>query len=264
LLQFYIPELFHRLLSLSVEHSYILQRWIFVFLAFICFHKYLRKWFNQQESFSGVLLLAVISAFTYCNDLQESFPLLLLTFLLGLWAIRDNKIWLLITALLAGGLNNETILILPLAYLFYNYKGSKIKDIIVLCRNALLISLPMLLTVGSIRYINRNLPHAGGGLWQWLHNLYAIQRDLHANIFDYHQAYYLHVFFIFNVFWFYAFMRFKDRPLFLRRASLMIPFFILAHLITGIISEVRQMVPLAFIIIPMAFFYIYPSKQEVR
>ena len=60
LLQFYIPELFRRLFSLSIEHAYILQRWMFVFLAFICFHKYLRKWFSVQGSFSGVLFLAAM------------------------------------------------------------------------------------------------------------------------------------------------------------------------------------------------------------
>src|SRR6266850_7022609 len=83
LLQFYIPEAFRRLLGLSVIHAYILQRWLFVFLAFLCFHAYLRKWFDARLAFAGVMTLAAIMPLSYFNDLQESSALLLLTFLLG-------------------------------------------------------------------------------------------------------------------------------------------------------------------------------------
>ena len=262
LLQFYIPETFHRLFSLSIEHAYILQRWIFVFLAFVCFHKYLRKWFSVQESFSGVLFLAAIMPLSYFNHLQESAPLLLLTFLLGLWAIREGKITSLIVVFLIGGLNNETMLILPLVYFLFNYNSSKFRDLVTLCRNTFLVGLPLLLTVGPIRYINRNRPHLGGA-WHLPDNLRGILNYLlHANFFDLYKAHYLYIFFIFAAFWIYAFVRYKEKPFFLRRASLMIPFFIVPHLLTGIICEVRQMVPLSFIVIPMALFYIYPSKSR--
>lgn len=261
LLQFYIPELFHRLFSLSIEHAYILQRWMFVFLAFICFHKYLRKWFSVQESFSGVLFLAAIMPLSYFNHLQESAPLLLLTFLLGLWAIRESKTTSLMIVFLIGGLNNETMLILPLVYFLYNYKASKLKDLVILCRNTFLISLPLLLTIGPIRYITRNRPHLGGA-WHLPDNLSGILSQLQANFFDFYRAHYLYIFFIFAVFWIYAFIQYKEKPLFLKRASLMVPFFIVAHLLTGIIKEVRQMLPLSFIIIPMALFYIYPFKAR--
>jgi hypothetical protein len=42
----------------------------------------------------------------------------------------------------------------------------------------------------------------------------------------------------------------------------MVPFFIAAHLATGIITEIRQMLPLGFIIIPMALFSIYPQLAQ--
>lgn len=60
LLQFLIPELFHKLFSLNTQDAYILQRWLFVFLALVCFHFYLRKWFSSPISFAGVLFLAAI------------------------------------------------------------------------------------------------------------------------------------------------------------------------------------------------------------
>src|SRR5919112_629499 len=60
LLQYYIPELFQRLLPLSIEYCYMMQRLLFVFLVFVCFHIYLRKWFSAPVSFCGVLLLAIL------------------------------------------------------------------------------------------------------------------------------------------------------------------------------------------------------------
>src|SRR5260370_37349598 len=54
LLQFYIPEAFVRLLGLSVINAYILQRWLLVFLALLCFHAYLRKWVDCRLAVSVV------------------------------------------------------------------------------------------------------------------------------------------------------------------------------------------------------------------
>lgn len=260
LLQYIIPELFHKLLSLSIEHAYILQRWLFVFLAFICFHYYLRKWFKPSVSFAGVLFLASAMPLSYYGYLQESAPLLLLTFVLGLWAIRDNRLFALTLIFLVGGLNNETMLILPLAYFLYRFRSFGLKNLLPLIKITLIISLPLLLTVGLMKYLTWGLPILGGAN-HFYSNLSGITYCLLMNPFDYYQAGYLFVFFIFNVFWLYAFFQWKDKPLFLKRISLIIPIFIIIHLITGIFIEVRQMIPLSFIIIPMALFYLFSRKQ---
>jgi hypothetical protein len=41
----------------------------------------------------------------------------------------------------------------------------------------------------------------------------------------------------------------------------LIPAFILTHLYTGIIYEVRQMVPLGFVVIPAAFFWMFRESK---
>jgi hypothetical protein len=253
LLQFYVPELVHKTLMLSIEHAYMLQRFLFVFLAFICFHAYLRRWFDARVSFCGVLLLAAIIPFTFhAGDLQESSPLLLLTFLLGLWAIREDRKLLMAVVFLMGGINNETMLILPLVYLLYNFVDLDARRLVILFRNTFLISLPMVIAVGTIRYINRDRPVLGGG-WHFPDNVEGL---LTGN------TQYWGFLFTFGVLWVYALLRYKSKPLFLRRAFLMIPFFIAAHVVTGIITEVRQMLPLGFIVIPMALYYIYPGVPE--
>jgi hypothetical protein len=59
LFQFLVPEFFHRVFSLTIGSSYALARLLFVFMAFVVFHFFLRKWFSQAESFAGVLILEV-------------------------------------------------------------------------------------------------------------------------------------------------------------------------------------------------------------
>ncbi len=258
LLQFLIPELFHRLLGLEIGYAYIVQRWLFVLLVLIGFHFFLRKWFSPAASFGGVLFLAAIMPLTYIDDLQESSSLLLLTFLLALWAIRDHKTISLALVLLVGGLNNETMLIVPFAYFLYNFKSFQFRDLFKLVGKTVLVSLPIVLAVGTIRLITRNQPHLGGA-WHLPDNLSGIVSNLQLSPLDYYNARYLFILFIFGAFWVYAVLSWKDKPLFLQRAALMIPFFVAAHLLTGIIHEVRQMLPLAFIIVPMAMFYLFPN-----
>ena len=261
LLQFYIPEAFHRLLGLSVIHAYMLQRWLFVLMAFICFHFYLRKWFSTKLAFAGVIFLAAIMPLAYFNELQESTPLLLLTFLLALWAIREHRHGWYVAVMAFGAANNETMLILPAVFFFYNFKRFELGHILRLSLRTLAGALPAYLVFGVIRYINWDRPRLAPA-WQWPKNIRGIWGQFRTFPLDYWDAKYFYIVFVFGAFWLYAFLNFEKKPLFLRRAALMIPLFILAHLLTSIIAEVRLMLPLSFLLIPMAFFYLFPENQE--
>lgn len=251
-LQFYVPELFHRLLRLEVESAYALQRLAFVFVAYASFHVFLRRWFEVRVAFAGVLFLAAITPFTFLiADLQESSPLLLVTFLLGLWAMRDGSLPVMLAALFVGALNNETVLILPLAYFFLHYERGAFWKISL---RAFGIALPVLLTQGPIRYLTRDRPHLGKGL-QLRDNVLGILKDFAVahNPLEWHRTHYLHFLILFGVLWAYAYV--GSKPLFLRRVMLIVPFFVLPHLVTGSIFEPRQMLPLAFVMIPSSLFY---------
>jgi hypothetical protein len=262
LLQFYIPEAFVRLLGLSVINAYILQRWLFVFLALWCFHAYLRKWFDVRLAFAGVMSLAAVMPLSYFNDLQESSPLLLLTFLLGLWAIREHRTGWYMLILAVGAVNNETMLFLPSVYFFYGFNGMKWKRLGRLALATLATSLPAFLLLSAIRYLNRDRPHLGP-VWQLPNNIEGLLGQLKSSPLDYWQASYFYIFFIFGALWVYAFLKYARKPLFLRRAALMIPLFVLGHFLTGRIHEVRQMVPLSFLILPMAFFYLFRAQETM-
>ena len=259
LLQFLIPELFRNLFSLSIPDAYILQRWLFVLLTFVCFHFYLRKWFGTPASFAGVLFLVAIMPLANIDDLQESSPLLLLTFLIGLWAIRDDNVPVLLLVSFIGGLDNETMLMIPVVYFFYHFKSARPRELGMLVRNTILISLPLVLTVGPIRFYTRDRSVLEDA-WHLPDNLQGIF-DKHAlNFLHLYSDKYWFMFFIFGAFWVYAIVSYRRQPLFLQRAFLMVPLFIAAHLITGIISEVRQMLPLSGVLIPMGLFAVFPGE----
>ena len=75
-------------------------------------------------------------------------------------------------------------------------------------------------------------------------------------------ARFLFIFFLFGTFWLFAFLNYSKMPLFLKRAGFLIPVFVLAHLFGGVIGEVRLMLPLSFLVIPMSFFHLFPVNQD--
>ena len=261
LLQFYVPEVLVRLFSLSVPDAYLVQRWGFTFLTFCCFHYYLRRWFSSDLAFAGVLLLGCVMPLTYFNHLQESAPLLVLTFLLALWAIRERRTLVYTGVLLVGAVNNETMLFLPAVYFFHGFQNWKVKSLWRLSLRTIVCALPAYLAVGGIRYINRDRPHLGGA-WHLPDNVDGMLRGLVASPVDYWETAYLYIFFVFGLLWIFAYRKFKDKPMFLQRSLLTVPLFVIPHLVTGIILEVRQMLPLSFIIIPAALYYLFRSRES--
>lgn len=262
LLQFLIPEALRRIFHLTVPQAYVIQRWGFVFLAFVGFHFYLRKWFDERGSFTAVLLLAAVMPITYQNHLQESAPLLLFTFLMGLWTIREHRDLWFTVILAVGALNNETILCLPFVYFCYNWKRFEVRHLLRLAAATVGRALPAFLLTAQIRYINRNRPHLGGA-WHLPENVEGVLRSFTTHPADFWSVPYLNFILVFGMFWYFAARGFRSKPLFLRRASYVIPIFILIHFITGVIHESRQMLPLSFIVIPLGLHYLFnpPSRQ---
>ncbi|KAB8141042.1 hypothetical protein F8S13_21220 [Chloroflexia bacterium SDU3-3] len=258
LLQFIVPEILHRLLNISIINAYIIQRWMFTFLMFLGFHLYLRAWFDDKLAFGCVLFLAATMPLTYMNDLQESTPLLLLTFLLSLWAIRENRLILYTLALAVGALNNETVLILPFVYVCYSWRGFQWRSLLHLALRTALTSLPAYAIVGTIRYATRDRPRLAE-FWQLDTNLHYLSAQLFVPWFDYWRAEFLHFFFLFGFIWVYAFLFFAQKPIFLRRSGLLVPIFVAFHFVGGLINEIRLFLPLAFLLIPMGVLYLFPE-----
>jgi hypothetical protein len=270
LLQFLIPEAIRSMTHVSIVNAYMLQRFVWVFLMFVAFHWYLRKWLSSAESFAGVVLLAAIMPLTFLNDLMESTPLLLFLFVLGLMAIREHNTSGTVIALTVGSITNETILVLLAVYFFYNLewtharriKSSDIKALFVLVGRTLLVSLLPFSVFATVRYVNRHVPHLGGDVILWSENLRNIWQSVQSlNLFTLYDARYLHFVLLYSVFWLYALLGYRRSGVFLQRALWMVPFFMLPHLITSKMSEPRDMLPIGFVLIPMGLNYLF-SKGD--
>jgi hypothetical protein len=265
LFQFYMPELFRRLFGYSIEQAYLFNRWLFVFLAFWAFHLYLRKWFNTGWSAAGVFFLAAVMPITYMNDLQESSALLMLVFLLILWSVRAKNAWAFAGTMLLGALTNETALVLGLAWVVNSLEDNRWTTWIKRSLLGLWYSTPAFVATAVIRYINRDRPHLGDPR-QWYNNWGGIYRHLQLPPIEWLDAWYLYPFFIFGALWVYAWFGWKpSRDRMILAGLSVVPFFILPHMITGIIFESRQMVPLAFVIIPAAWFWLhekFPTAED--
>ena len=255
LLQFYIPEFLHKCFGVSVIEGYILQRWIFVFLAFLLFHLFLLKWFSHLRAFACVCVLSMIMPFTFFNHLQESSPLLMVTFILGIWFIRDQKPLHLSGVLIFGVLNNETMLVLSSLWFICRVDSYRILNILKSTLNTLIISFPSILVLGCIRYFNWDRPHLGEAVTLFK-NIQNIILDLQISPLNWYQALYLNIFFVFGFMWLYLFKGLKNKPEFFQKCLWFLPIFILPHFLTGVIYEVRQMLPIAYIIIPMTLILI--------
>lgn len=255
-LQWAVPEFLVRTFGVSVQHAYMLQRWAFVAAAYILFHAYLRRWFSRELAFAAVALLAATLPFSFMNDLQESFALLLTTTVAALWAIRDGSSWLVAAVLLVGALNNETILALAAVYFVDRFRTWSLSSLWQAAWRTIAVGAPAVIYTAWIRYVTRDRPHLGGAR-HWGDNVHGILTDLQQNPLDYPRAAYLSIFFVFNVLWIFACLRISDKPRFVRATLILIPAFVIPHMLTGIIYEVRQMVPLGFVVIPAAFFWIF-------
>jgi hypothetical protein len=259
LLQYLIPEGMRLLFGAGVANAYAFQRWLFIFLAFAVFHQLMRRWFRPALCFAGVSLLAALIPFTHRAELQESAPLLALLFVLGLWAIRDGKKSPFCLVMLVGAITNETLLVLAMGWYVVQAPRLLGRGSVRVAGETALLSAPAFIVAGAIRYATRFHLHAGGA-WHWPDNIDLMAKGLMRSPFDWYRVPHLGIFFLFSVLWIYPFIRFKSQPQFFRRLSLVIPVFVFAHLLTGIIMETRQMIPLAFILIPMGLIAMFPEE----
>ena len=244
LLQYGIPQALVRVCGISVRSAYTLQRLVFTTLALLVFVLFLRRWIRPGAAFACVALYALLIAYSARNDLQESAPLLGLTFVSALWAVREKRELLFAAIVWLGSLNNETILFLPFVYLLVHADRSSLSNTVRIGLRAMLLGLPAFLSVAAIRYTTRDLPYLGGG-WHLDENLRALGA----------------VILFFGTFWMLALRKVKALPVFLQRTLISIPFFLIPNLIVGVITETRLLLPLAFFVLPAALWTWMPEER---
>jgi hypothetical protein len=250
-LQWLVPEAIRAVTGASIPGAYAFVRWLFVFLAFVAFDAFLRPFLRPALRFGAVALLAALLSFTHRAELQESAPLLMLLFVLALDAIRGERRFAFAVLMLLGALTNETMLILPMGWALVRPPRVLSLATARSIGESALLAAPAFAAAGALRWWTRHAPHLGGA-WHWPDNVGGILRGLRMSPLDWYRVPNLGLFFLFGALWIYPLIGLRAQPRFFQRMLLIVPPFLAAHLITGIIGETRQMIPLGFLLIPMS------------
>ncbi len=240
----WIAELIRLLLRTSyIPLPYFIVRAAFTALSLFFFDRYLRTWFRPGAAAAGALALAAILPFTYFKVIQESDTFNLLIFILALRAIALERDRLLIPLILIGTVNRETTLMIPAIYFLARWKTEPLGRLIV--RSLLLVGC-WIIVYGSIRMAYGARPY------------YCEVFTLRRNLRTWFPT--LHLVVLYGALWVIAFVGAKRGPTMLRRALRLLPPYIVLHYFVAIVTEVRLFLPFAPIVIPLAWFAIFPTE----
>jgi hypothetical protein len=240
----WIAEVFRLMLRTSyIPLPYFIVRALFTSLALICFDRYMRTWFSAGASAAGALCLAAILPFTYFRVIQESDTLNLLIFVLGFWAIAARRDVLLIPIMLIGTLNRETTAMIPAIYFLARWRYVPTKRL--LGWTAFLI-LCWVAVYGGLRVF-----YGDRGYYT---DVVMLSRNL-RNVLPT-----VNVLLMFGAVWVLAFFALRKAPPMLRRTIWLLPPFITLHYIVAIVTEVRLFLPFAPVLIPLAWWVLFPGE----
>ena len=91
-----------------------------------------------------------------------------------------------------------------------------------------------------IRHLTRDNPHLGD-VWQWPTNIHGLASAFLKSPLRWPRQSYTYPLFIFGPLWVYAYIGWRTKPLLLRCGSVVVPLVVAAHMLAGLVSEVRLM-----------------------
>lgn len=240
---YYTAEALLRL-GLPFNVSYQIIRFVFIFLTGYFFYLFLTTWFTSEISLAGILYFFAILPITYLRYYMQPMDIPnLFFFLLGYLLILKRKDWLLIPLMFVSMLNRETPILLVPVYLFFRWDELKLTQ--------LLLRTSLLAATGLGTYIGLRKIFA---LKEYYSDLFYLFYNLTNN------RTYFFMLCIFGPFIFLAFKKWSIKPKFLKRAALMLPFFLVIHFTMTIMVEPRLWLPIVPIIVALGLYSVVPEN----
>lgn len=237
--------------------AYALYDFAAIFLLLGVLHRYLRAWFSNEQALVGVLFAAATMPVALRDHYFQPWSILEAgLFAAGLLCIRDRRYRLLALVVALASLNRETAIFVPLAFLF-TAVGARGEDktshpssgkaallfggyvaiwaAAFFGLRAILGDAPRVVTVEEILSRNTIPP--------------AIFRSV------------VHLVLVFGAFWIFAVAGFRRAPEFVKRTALVAPPYLAAAAVWGIWYEVRVLMPLYAIVIPLGLSFLYGAQD---
>ncbi len=229
---------------------------IFFILAIL--FAWLKTWFTWEQSLIGVLFVAATMPIALQDHAFQPWSLLEVgLFTASLMAIRQNRYWTLAAMVSIASLNRETAVFIPVAFLLADLgstnlftKGVKInwKPFVIFCGLFLIWAATFI----GLRYFLGQAPHA-----ESLADLIALNTTKDSLI----NAVMNGSLFL-GVIWVFAVFGYKHAPTFIKRVALVVPLYLLTVLVWGVWFEVRLLMPLYPILVPLGLSFAFRNAPE--
>lgn len=243
-LAFWMTEVVCRTLRSPYLYTDFYLRLLFLFFSALALDGYLRSWLDGRTTALGVVFFFALMPMVYWENYHRLYDFTnLLVFIIGYWLIRERRDWWLVPLLVVGMFNRETTMMLVVVYFFARWGEFPLRTL--LARTAGLGALCM-----SI-YVGLRLAYGYEPWYRW-YELLENPRDIRT---------YLYPLLFFNAFWVLAFLNWRTKPQFLRRAMLMVPFFFAIHFVVGYVREVRLFLPLLPLFIPLGLLSLVGGRR---
>lgn len=227
-----------------------------IFLSLSTLFAVLRLWFDRPISLIGTLIAALSMLVGFRDHYFQPWSLLEPAILAaGLWLIAKKKFLPLAFLIAIGTLNRETTLLLvfasflvwmPLPKFWQAFQKSFGKQ----WQKSLILLLIWCIVFGTLAWIYRDLPRT-----------ISLSQILDKNLEPANLRLTIHQWILFGgVFWIFAILGFKQSPPFIKRMALLLPIYLMMLLPYALWFEVRLLMTIYPIFIPLGISYLYPPR----
>ena len=229
------------LLKVPFARAHEWLRFLFTTASLYLFYRYLTHWFRPVIALFGVFIMAAALPLTFLfYFMQATDPLNTLIFFIAFWAFREGHDNWIIPIVVVGMFNRETAILIPLLYACVRFGQVPLRYWFP--RFAIASAIAVLIYVGLRVVFGIKEPYASTSLLHYWK----------INLLDWKT--WIQLLGFFNVMLWAAWRNWRHRPLFLRRAALILPLFFVIHFSVGYMREVRYFLPLLPILVPFTLF----------
>jgi hypothetical protein len=228
-----------------------------IFFLLGVLHRYLRAWFSNEQALIGVLFAAATMPVALRDHYFQPWSILEAgLFAAGLLCIRDRRYRLLALVVALASLNRETALFIPLAFIFAvaGTKGEEGASGPAGLKAALLFG--GYVATWAVVFFGLRMFIGGAPRAVTVEELLA-RNTISPAIFR--TA--VHLALIFGAFWVFAVAGFRRAPEFVKRTALLAPLYLAVVAVWGIWYEVRLLMPLYAIVIPLGLSFLYRVRD---
>lgn len=234
-------------------------------------YRYLRAWFTSDQALIGVLFAAATMPMALRDHYYQPWSVLEAgLFAAGLLCIRDRLYVLLAVIVSLASFNRETAVFIPLAFLVCAFGGNGMDggndesgahgasgagDATDLSRRKFILLFAAYVAIWAAVFFGLRWFFGEGPRVISVRELLA-RNTIRPAIFR--TA--VHLALIFGAFWLFAALGFRRAPAFVKRTVLLAPAYLVAVALWGIWYEVRLLMPLYAIVVPLGLSFLYLDR----